>query len=33
MSSVPKKLSCINIEFLQVTSGKTFMHEEREQKN
>jgi hypothetical protein len=23
MFSVPKRLSCINIEFLQVTSGKT----------
>jgi hypothetical protein len=23
MSSMPKRLSCINIDFLQVTSGKT----------
>jgi hypothetical protein len=32
MSSMPKRLSCINIDFLQVTSGKTLcMKREREQ--
>jgi hypothetical protein len=31
MSSMPKRLSCINIDFLQVTSGKTLcMKRERE---
>jgi hypothetical protein len=29
--SVPKRLSCINIEFLQVTSGKT-LYTRREQR-